>query len=489
MIKNKFLKLLTLLLVFSLSGMPQTGAYFTSQVTVSNITVTTGYWEKPTLVSPGNNSTITSGSQWDLNPLMDWSYSLDGSGITYTYESSLEESTNPDGSLTNPIYVSTTITGTQLPAPGTPDGVYFWHVQAHINGQNSPWSDTWKFTVNRTQPTPTPTATPTPTPTLKPGDVVINEIMWMGSSKSSADEWIELKNTTNQNIDISNWRVEKAAESRGDLIISQGYSIPAKGFFLVSNYNKGNTSSALNVQPDYYTSKLELINNYQDNGALVLKDSNLQVIDSTPTPSTESTHWPEGINNTTDHYYKSMERNDDPASGWHGCFDSDCNTSAFWNPTDHNYGTPKAVNLSSNDPSSAGFKQSLDTTPESTSSSTINTLPQESSASAAAEASPSAVITPTETSTPTPVQSEPTPEQPNSPAITNSAGENPQTTPIQPQTTPTETATPSPAPQTPSAEEAPVEQPKKEPDPAPPAGDSQSSAEQNQPASDPAPAN
>jgi hypothetical protein len=35
--------------------------------------------------------------------------------------------------------------------------------------------------------------------------VVINELLWMGSSTSSADEWIELRNLTDQAVDLSNW--------------------------------------------------------------------------------------------------------------------------------------------------------------------------------------------------------------------------------------------------------------------------------------------
>ena len=34
-------------------------------------------------------------------------------------------------------------------------------------------------------------------------DVVINEVMWMGSSSHTADEWIELRNMTSHDIDFS----------------------------------------------------------------------------------------------------------------------------------------------------------------------------------------------------------------------------------------------------------------------------------------------
>ncbi len=38
-------------------------------------------------------------------------------------------------------------------------------------------------------------------------DIIINEIMWSGSTISSADEWIELKNTTTHDIDISGYKI------------------------------------------------------------------------------------------------------------------------------------------------------------------------------------------------------------------------------------------------------------------------------------------
>ena len=37
------------------------------------------------------------------------------------------------------------------------------------------------------------------------GDVVINEIAWGGTAASSSDEWLELFNTTNQAITLTNW--------------------------------------------------------------------------------------------------------------------------------------------------------------------------------------------------------------------------------------------------------------------------------------------
>ena len=42
------------------------------------------------------------------------------------------------------------------------------------------------------------------------GDVVINEVAWMGTVDSTSDEWIEFYNTTDAAIDIANWSIQGA---------------------------------------------------------------------------------------------------------------------------------------------------------------------------------------------------------------------------------------------------------------------------------------
>ncbi len=63
-------------------------------------------------------------------------------------------------------------------------------------------------------------------------NVVINEVAWMGSSDSSADEWIELYNPTSQAVDLSNWKI--VDDGANDYLISSG-TIPAYGYFLIEN--------------------------------------------------------------------------------------------------------------------------------------------------------------------------------------------------------------------------------------------------------------
>jgi hypothetical protein len=192
------------------------------------------------------------------------------------------------------------------------------------------------------------------------GDVVINEIMWMGSSGKSSDEWIELRNMTNHDINLKNWDIDGAVSGSGrhlEIIGGQDDIIPANGYFLIANYSKNN--SAINVKPDFVSANISLKNKYKKNGKLVLKDKNGNIIDSTPNPS--DSNWSAGSNGNVK---ESMERNDDPGDGieisnWHTCLDDKANDDIYWDVTNNddgkNYGTPGAANLSKNDPTSPDY--------------------------------------------------------------------------------------------------------------------------------------
>ncbi|MCK5598921.1 lamin tail domain-containing protein [bacterium] len=72
-----------------------------------------------------------------------------------------------------------------------------------------------------------------------PGDVVINEIAWAGTSGSTSDEWIELYNTTDAPIDIAAWSIY-GADTGVVLNISAADGnnttiIPAKGYLIYAN--------------------------------------------------------------------------------------------------------------------------------------------------------------------------------------------------------------------------------------------------------------
>ena len=61
-------------------------------------------------------------------------------------------------------------------------------------------------------------------------NLVINEIAWMGTAISASDEWLELHNLTDEEVDLSGWRLEAADASPK---INLAGTIPADGYFLL----------------------------------------------------------------------------------------------------------------------------------------------------------------------------------------------------------------------------------------------------------------
>jgi hypothetical protein len=104
----------------------------------------------PEHVSPANNSERKTVDQDKI----DWTDSTDTSSpVTYIYQSSHSSDTNPDGSFTSPVYTSSPLTDSEIPTPGTPEGVYYWHVKAVDSaGNSSPWSVAWKIIIDNTAP-------------------------------------------------------------------------------------------------------------------------------------------------------------------------------------------------------------------------------------------------------------------------------------------------------------------------------------------------
>jgi len=157
-----------------------------------------------------------------------------------------------------------------------------------------------------------------------PGDVIINEVMWPGTSSSTEDEWIELRNTSGTAIDIANWTLENVIPGVTLTVTTTNNlcsttTIPANGYFLISNFSS--SSSAINVSAQCVTSTINLIDDYATNGDLILKDDSGTVIDQTPSTTT-CPNWPGGAKGTQAQATSSMARNWNYGSGtattsWH----------------------------------------------------------------------------------------------------------------------------------------------------------------------------
>ena len=181
-------------------------------------------------------------------------------------------------------------------------------------------------------------------PWINYGDVVLNELMWMGSSSSTADEYLELRNLTDQDIDLSDWVIEGAALSGGDLVIPFGSIIPANGYFLITNFDPTDTSSKLhdtNVIPDWITTSLTLHN--QD-AQYTLTDDTSFIIDIADDGDGQPFVGDSNL-------FYAMERNTTPgegtdASSWHTIFDDSLEVENYWDAGATEKGTPGGRNLS-----------------------------------------------------------------------------------------------------------------------------------------------
>ena len=69
-------------------------------------------------------------------------------------------------------------------------------------------------------------------------EIVINEIAWMGTQANSADEWIELYNNTNQDINLTDWKIYEISQAddnteKQTLIVNLNGVIKANSYYLI----------------------------------------------------------------------------------------------------------------------------------------------------------------------------------------------------------------------------------------------------------------
>lgn len=95
---------------------------------------------------------------------------------------------------------------------------------------------------------------------IMPGDLIINELMWMGSSISPNDEWLELHNLTERPLDLTRLRFTKLG-SAGEMNMGPdlgGISISSFGHLIISHY--AGDQSSLGSQTDVVYPSLSLNN-------------------------------------------------------------------------------------------------------------------------------------------------------------------------------------------------------------------------------------
>lgn len=121
---------------------------------------------------------------------------------------------------------------------------------------------------------------PTPITDFK-DSIVINEVAWMGTKAQANDEWIELHNKTDQDIDLSGWKIESKNKA---LSVALSGVISANGYFLLER----TASTTTDVAEDMIFSGS--INNAGPDANLYLKNG-ATVIDSV-----DFGYWPAGDN-------------------------------------------------------------------------------------------------------------------------------------------------------------------------------------------------
>jgi hypothetical protein len=141
--------------------------------------------------------------------------------------------------------------------------------------------------------------------------VVLNEIAWMGYLGDANNEWIELYNSSSEDIDLSGWKIE-AVDGTPNITIGNG-TIGSQGYFLLE---RTDDASVPEVTADViYTGAL------QNTGeTLHLKDSQGVIVDTAPF-----------------------------SSGWTAPEDLTQTLSRFGNSWDSSVPTPRAPNQASED--------------------------------------------------------------------------------------------------------------------------------------------
>ncbi|HEV7764066.1 MAG TPA: phospholipase D-like domain-containing protein, partial [Thermoanaerobaculia bacterium] len=156
-----------------------------------------------------------------------------------------------------------------------------------------------------------------------PGDVVITEVAWMGTTANTADEWIELYNNTSSSISLTSWTLNALD---GTPSITLTGSIGAYSYYLLERTDD-------NSVPGIAADKIYTGAAGDGGEQLVLRDSGSTIIDT----ANQNGSWFAGTTSGR----ASMSRTDPNGSG---------TSAGNWHTATTSYtiglGTPKAANLS-----------------------------------------------------------------------------------------------------------------------------------------------
>ena len=156
------------------------------------------------------------------------------------------------------------------------------------------------------------------------GEIVINELMWMGSNESTYDEWFELRNMTRAPFDLGGFKLTQAGPVGTDFVfeavphVVNNLYLEPYGYFLVSE--KAVDDSSLAVAPDIEGMNTMVLPNTPPVTYLLVSGTGT-VVDQALFTGTEGYNGDAALGKSD----KSMERNWEPGDGtqvenWHTAF-------------------------------------------------------------------------------------------------------------------------------------------------------------------------
>lgn len=88
--------------------------------------------------------------------------------------------------------------------------------------------------------------------------LILGEIAWAGSSRSTADEWLELWNLSDEDLNLAGYRLRGATAN--EIVFEENQVIPTKNVFVIGNYSASDPKSALALEPNAVTTSIALSN-------------------------------------------------------------------------------------------------------------------------------------------------------------------------------------------------------------------------------------
>lgn len=195
---------------------------------------------------------------------------------------------------------------------------------------------------------------------IKAGEMIINEVMWMGSKDRDGlrydgedDQWVELKNVSGRDLHLKGLYLTYKKNSGSEVKlarITNNRVVKDGEYFLIAKYNEKN-SAIENIQRDNNEtgSDDDMANfEYEKFQIKLYRDDSKKVLIDTAGDGTQ-----EPKEGNKDHFY-SMAREKNFSDGsdydnWYTCLDAS-STSLYWDFGRTERGTPGHKNLSQNDP-------------------------------------------------------------------------------------------------------------------------------------------